>query len=200
MKKSNKVAFIIALIISAFLLWLWFWLGFDHIDAPLDLVLSIIWWVLVAIAAFAIHRIEKKRQERVRTCYVASNHIFNSEAGTRSATTADEVVDSIYAVLKDLDYNMQIKDMPTDADGNPVRYDYVVRSKVFDAKKRDDQQDQQVQQGQQDQQEDKTKWQGEVAIAVRPDDDPLPFESRYQLRQLMRDLYANPPKQDVSVV
>lgn len=182
MKKSNWVVYIVAIVVSAFLLWLWFWLGFDHVDAPLDLVLSIIWWVLVAVACFAVHRIEKKRQERVRTCYVASNHVYNSEIGTESARTPEQVVERIHDMLRDLEYGMEIRDMPKDAEGKTVRYDYIVRSKVFDLKKQENQS--------RDQQEE-LDWRGEVAVTARPDDEPLTFDGRDGLASIMARLFED---------
>lgn len=188
MKKSNWVVYIVAIVVSAFLLWLWFWLGFDHVDAPLDLVLSIIWWVLVAVACFAVHRIEKKRQERVRTCYVASNHVYNSELGTESARTSEQVVERIYGMLRDLEYGMEIRDMPKDAEGKTVQYDYIVRSKVFDLKRQEDKG--------RDQQEE-LDWRGEVAVTERPDDEPLPFDGRDELASIMARLFEDPSSRQV---
>ena len=47
MKKSNVIVFAIAAVLSIFLLWLWYFLGFNQIDSPLDLIISIIWWVVI---------------------------------------------------------------------------------------------------------------------------------------------------------
>lgn len=49
MKKSNIVVLTIAAVVSVFLLGLWFFLGFNQIDSPLDLVVSVIWWVAIAV-------------------------------------------------------------------------------------------------------------------------------------------------------
>ena len=42
MKKSNVLITAVIVVVSAFLLWLWYNLGFNHVDSPLDLVLSVV--------------------------------------------------------------------------------------------------------------------------------------------------------------
>lgn len=177
MKKSNWITYIVTVIVSAFLLWLWYWLGFDHVDAPLDLALSIIWWVMVAVACFAISRIEMKRRERRRTCFVASNHVFNAESGTASAVGPDEAVERIHDILRDMKYDMDIADMPEDGEGNKVRYDCVVRTRKFEVKKRE---------AKDPNAPEDLHWEGEVAVCARPDDDPLPFANREELTFLLQ--------------
>ena len=172
MKKSNWVAFIIAIIISAFLLWLWFYLGFNHIDAPLDLVLSIIWWVLIAVVCFWIYRVEKKRQERARTCYVAKNYVYNSEAGSMSAEGTEAAVVVMHDIIHDLDYTFEVRDMPENA-----KFDFVVRSKKFKVQREEDKE-----KGI----EEELEWNGEVAIVELPDDDPIPFENRDELLSVLK--------------
>lgn len=171
MKKSNWIAFIIAIIISAFLLWLWFYLGFNHIDYPLDLVLSIIWWVIVAVACYVIYRVEKKRQERARTCYVADNYIYNAEAGSSSAEGPEETVQRMHDVIKELEYTFDVKDMPKDP-----KFNFVVRSKKFKVTREADETNGTP---------EELEWEGEVSLPERPDDDPLPFANRDELLQTL---------------
>ena len=176
MKKSNVVAFIVAIVISAFLLWLWYWLGFDHIDAPLDLVLSIIWWILVAVLCVVIYRVEKKRQERVRTCYISSELVYNSEAGTVPSKGMDEAVEHIHDIVNELEYTFDVEERP-----ESVRFDYVVRSAVFKMKQEADEENGV---------EEDLDWRGEVAVAGHPDDDPVPFDGREELRSVLGRLTA----------
>ena len=171
MKKSNRLAFIIAIIISAFLLWLWFWLGFDHVDAPLDLVLSIIWWIIVAVACIIIYKVEKKRQERARTCYVADRYIYNAEAGSQTAEGAEAAVQAMHDVIDNLEYTFEVKDGPKDA-----QFNYVVRSKKFKITRDGDELHGQPEQ---------LQWEGEVATPERPDDDPIPFANRAELLAIL---------------
>ena len=179
MKKSNWIVYIVALVASAFLLWLWYFLEFDHVDAPLDLVLSIVWWVLIALACYGIHRVEKKRRERLRTCYVAKGLLYNSEAGARnlSSSDSDDVVATMRDVISNLDYGFDIQARPEDANGNKLPFAYVVRSRKFKA---DDE-------GRQQSDEDIT-WEGEVVVIARPDSEPIPFDSPQKLREILRNV------------
>ena len=47
MKKSNIIITAVAAIASIFLLWLWYFLGFNEVDSPTDLVVSVAWWAVV---------------------------------------------------------------------------------------------------------------------------------------------------------
>ena len=38
MKKSNVIVFVLLALASAFFLWLWYFLGLNRVDEPLDLV------------------------------------------------------------------------------------------------------------------------------------------------------------------
>lgn len=59
MKKNNWVFYGIALIASVILLVVWFFLGFNHVDSPLDPALTILWWILILVSCFAIDRVSK---------------------------------------------------------------------------------------------------------------------------------------------
>ena len=54
MKKSNVIVFVLLALASAFFLWLWYFLGLNRVDEPLDLVLSIVWWLGIAVASAVI--------------------------------------------------------------------------------------------------------------------------------------------------
>ena len=172
MKKSNVTLYIIAIIVSAFLLWLWFHLGFNHDDAPFDLVLSIIWWLLVAGSCLAIHRAESKRREHLRTCFVAKRSVFNPEAGTRAISSPEEAVSSMKAIIGGLEYGFDFDDLP---ESTPFRL--VVRSKTFKRNRT----------GQANSREnDSMDWKGEVSLANRPGAEAIPFASEAELLSLVR--------------
>lgn len=131
MKKSNVVLFTVLILISAFLLWLWFYLGFNKVDSPLDLVMSIVWWVIAALLMFFIYRSEKKRREQIRTIYVSPGALFNSERGLVECPDPDRRVALMEGILTDLKYNFNKEDMPADEDFD---FTYVVRTEDFDKK------------------------------------------------------------------
>lgn len=88
MKKSNWIGLAIAVLVDVFLLWLWFFLGFNRIDSPLDLVIFIIWLVVIVAVIVGVNRLERQREKRLRTIYVSSSAVFNKERGLVSLGSA----------------------------------------------------------------------------------------------------------------
>lgn len=88
MKKSNWIGLAIAVLVDVFLLWLWFFLGFNQVDSPLDLVISIIWLVVIVAVIVGVNRLERQREKRLRTIYVSSTAVFNKERGLVSLGSA----------------------------------------------------------------------------------------------------------------
>lgn len=135
MKKSNWIVLAIAVVISAFLLWLWFYLGFNKVDSPFDLVLSIIWWACVAAIILLITRVEKKRREQIRTVYIAPGRIFNIEAGMYEYDEMEGPVATMQHIIENLDYDFDKKEMPEESDF-PVAF--VVNSEKYKEENSDD--------------------------------------------------------------
>ena len=177
MKKSNIVVFAIIAVISIFLLWLWYYLGFDKIDNPLDLVLSIVWWIGVALLIGAIAKVEQTRRERIRTCYVASNKIYNSERGTVPYAHGASPADAIQGILVDLKYGFDVQEMPSK---QSTQFINVVRTTAFKAGKDDN--------GKVTVEE----WKGNVSLVMRPKDEPMEFQNREQLEAILAGEYTRP--------
>lgn len=131
MKKSNVALFSVLILCSAFLLWLWYYLGFNKVDNPFDLVLSICWWVLSALLIFGIYKLEQKRRLQIRTIYVSPDALFNSERGLVECTDPERRVALMQDMLANLKYNFNKEDMPED---DTFDFKYVVRTEDFDEK------------------------------------------------------------------
>lgn len=112
MKKSNWIGLAIAVLVDVFLLWLWFFLGFNRVDSPLDLVISVIWLVAIVAVAVAVNRLERQRARRLRTVYVSSSAVFNKERGLVSPGSAAAAPCVIEGILGNLEYGFDMKDMP----------------------------------------------------------------------------------------
>lgn len=112
MKKSNWIGLAIAVLVDVFLLWLWFFLGFNRIDSPLDLVISIIWLVAIVAVAAAVNRLERQREKRLRTIYVSSTAVFNKERGLVSLGSAAAAPSVMERILRDMEYGFDLKEMP----------------------------------------------------------------------------------------
>lgn len=196
MRKSNYLIIGILVLASIFFLWLWYHLQFNLIDNPLDLVLTIIWWAVVAVGCVSIKKAEDKRQERVRTAFVAPAAIFNSEAGVVDTSAGTSAVDTLQGILEGLEYNFHLEDFPSE---DQMKFDYIVRSKKFEVEK--DEKDAGAEatadtadaasttdlsaaSAEQKLHEVKT-WEGEVVSVAHPDDDPKEFTTREELAALL---------------
>ena len=130
MKKSNWIGLAIAVRVDVFLLWLWFFLGFNRIDSPLDLVISIIWLVAIVAVAAAVNRLECQREKRLRTIYVSSTAIFNKERGLVSLGSAAAAPSVMERILRDMEYGFDLKEMPKPEEFNCR---YVVQTDEYKA-------------------------------------------------------------------
>lgn len=192
MKKSNWIVFAIAAILSIVLLGLWYGLGFNHVDSPLDLVLTIIWWAIIVVMWVLINRVEKKREERQRTCYVMPGAFYNSEVGVvrmedavAAASAAGKpkpagITDAMQDSLEKLEYGFEVKSMPSKSDAG-VDYRYIVRSSAFKVKDAA----QQAAGARAYGQRRDVEWNGEVVSMDRPNAKPVPFRNKEELAAII---------------
>ena len=128
MRKSNWIIAAVLLLASIVFLWVWHALQVDLVDNPLDIVVTVIWWAVIAAACFAIHWAEKKRQERIRTIFVAPGLLYNSEMGVIRLDPDAELVDALQSVLSNLTYGFDMADLPSNS---RVRFQRIVHSSKF---------------------------------------------------------------------
>ena len=110
MKKSNVIVFVLLALASAFFLWLWYFLGLNRVDEPLDLVLSIVWWLVIVVAIAVIVKMERTRRQRVRTVYVGDCATFNSEQGLATIEGSQPMSEVIAGILQSLKYDFSRAD------------------------------------------------------------------------------------------
>lgn len=174
MRKSNVIILAVLAVAAGFFLWLWYYLGFNFVDDPFDLVLAIIWWAVVVALVLGIHAAEKKRQQRVRTTYLAPGVLFNSEKGLVSLDSFGEeatLVDVLEQTLADLRYTFDRADLPEEegegdaaAYAKKVEFERIVRTEKFDK-------------------DDADKWEGEV-VDVKTKE-ATPFKGKEELAELL---------------
>jgi len=164
MKKNNVIIFVVLFLISIFLLWFWYYLEFNKIDTPLDLVISLLWWVLIIVAIVVISRLEKVRRNRVRTIYVTDNEVYNSEAGIIPYDDPIRLISVLEEILVDLEYDFVRKD-PPDKKTFPVKY--LVRTDDFEY----------------DSEDKNETWEGELVLAHTRE--RIAFESKLELFNLL---------------
>lgn len=173
MKKSNIALTVIFAVVSVFLLWLWFWLGFDKIDSPLDLIISIVWWVVIAAGAVLVYRSEQKRRAAVRTVYLADGRYYNSESGMRSVAAGSSAADSIAAVLGALEYDFSRMTPPDQKDdAERVDWRYVIHTDTFKPTRTDN-----------DGNRENETWEGDVVTVATGE--TRTFSSRDELAALI---------------
>ena len=95
MRKSNWLVAVMAVLSCAVLLGLWFQLGFNHVDDPLDLVIAIVWWVVVAGVIGAIMWAEHRRREKMRLAFVGTGVVYNPERGLVLVEEDDSELDAL---------------------------------------------------------------------------------------------------------
>lgn len=137
MKTNNYIVLGISAIAAAFLLFLWYYLGFNHIDSPFDLVFAILWWIGIVVIAAVIIKLESKRREAIRTVYVSPTALYNPERGV-VGLSGQQAADAISELISDLDYGFSKKELPEKA---KFDYRYVVETSEFkkaDAEKQEE--------------------------------------------------------------
>ena len=161
MQKSNWI--IIAILVAAFVLFLWMWqaLQFNVVDNPVDLVITLAWWLGIARACVAIHLAEKQRRERIRTKFRAPGLVDNCETGVIRLEPGTSVVDTLQTLLGALNYSFDLAELPSNS---RVRFQRIVRTSKFG--------------------DNGAIWEGELVEVAHPDR-PQTFESRRELAILM---------------
>lgn len=182
MKKSNVVIFALLAVASVFLLWLWYYLRLNEVDEPLDLVLSIIWWVVIIAGVVGIIKVEQVRRQRIRTVYVADGTMFNSEKGLMRFENVKPVPEVIASILENLRYDFSRADFP-ERENFDVKY--FVRTKEYRIEKGADEQTGAIPEPAAEPVE-RRKWTGEVVVVGTKEE--RPFETPEELAAILSSL------------
>ena len=197
MRKSNVIILAVLAVAAGFFLWLWYYLGFNFVDDPFDLVLAVVWWAVVVALVVGIHASERKRQRRVRTAYLAPGVLFNSEAGFVDLAAFEEgttLVDALEHTLVGLKYTFDRKD-PADEDEDTAAPDGAVPSAAMagglsasdeaaaSAKPRDTVRFERIVRTDKFDKDDAGKWEGEV-VDVKTQE-ATPFKGKEELSALL---------------
>lgn len=128
MRKSNWIIVGILVVASIIFLIMWYMMGFNLIDDPLDLVLSICWWVLIIAICIIISVVENRRRRTIRTTFLAPGLIYNTETGVVKLGEGDSYVTAMKKLLDNLDYDFDTKEVKNDA---KIRFKYIVHTDKF---------------------------------------------------------------------
>lgn len=189
MKKSNVIVFALLAAISVFLLWLWYFLGFNRVDDPLDLVLSIVWWAVIAVSIAVIVRAERVRRRRIRTVYVGDNATFNSEKGLMRFAEGEPMQDVVAFIVENLKYDFTREEFP---DKEAFQAKYFVRTKEFRTEESPeavkDQPTESAQTSPGSSASVQRIWSGEVVVAATGEEKP--FETPEELAAILTTFEA----------
>ena len=162
MRKNNWIVAAIAAVACGVLLWAWFALGFNHVDDPLDLVVAIVWWLVVAAVVGGIVWAEGKRREKMRLAFVGEGVVYNPEAGLVMPDAGESELAALERTLSGMAFPDEVAVL--DERVRPA-FRWVVRSRKFDR--------------------NGEVWEGEVVAVHDPDAEPRPFSSREDLALLL---------------
>lgn len=190
MKKSNWIILAVLAVAAGFFLWLWYYLGFNFVDDPFDLVLAIVWWAVVVVLVIGIHTAEKRRQQRVRTVFVGDGAVFNSEKGLMSFEGTKPMQDVVASILENLKYDFAREDLP---ERDEFDAKYFIRTKEFDVEKKDEAQAEEAplpadpaQPVDSADASEPKKWTGEVVVVETKEE--RPFDTPEELAAILASL------------
>lgn len=146
MRRSNWLIVAVLVVASIVFLAMWYALGFNLVDDPLDLVITIIWWAIIIVVCVAIAVVENRRRRSMRTSFVAPGLVYNPEAGIVRVEEGEGYVPALQGILDGLQYTFEKKDVSND---KRIRFTYIVRTDRFA--------------------DDGSTWTGEVVQVSRPD-------------------------------
>ena len=162
MRTNNWIVATLAVVASVALLAAWFGLGFNQVDTPLDLVVAILWWVVVAAVIAGIFWAEQKRRQKMRLAFVGDGVLYNAERGIVLVENGWDVVSTLQRTLDSLSYADQPAELSRRS--RPA-FRWVVRSHKFD--------------------QGGSIWEGEVLPAGDPNAEAKLFRNREELAQLI---------------
>ena len=128
MKKSNWLIVGLFVVASVIFLAMWYVMGFNLIDDPLDLVISIVWWVVIIAICLLIQWSENKRQRSIRTTLLAPGVLYNPEVGVVQVAPGQTHAQTLERILSNLTYGF---DTEENANEQHIRFKQIVRSKKF---------------------------------------------------------------------
>ena len=129
MRKNNWIVAAIAAVACGVLLWAWFALGFNHVDAPLDLVVAVVWWLAVAAVVGGIVWAEGKRREKMRLAFIGEGIVYNPEAGLVMPDAGESELAALERTLAGMAFPDEVAAL--DERVRPA-FRWVVRSRKFD--------------------------------------------------------------------
>lgn len=128
MRKSNWLVLVVAIVASALLLWVWFALGYSHVDSPLDMMLTALWWLVIAVVISAIVWAERHRRQKMLTAFVGNGIVYNPEKGVVRVRAGESEVELLRNVLAGLTFEDDVANLS----GSRSTFRWIVRTRHFE--------------------------------------------------------------------
>lgn len=129
MKKSNIIVFLALTLASIILLWQWYSLGYNHVDNPVYIAITVLWLIVIVAGIIIIVLVERNRCQRIKHVYISDELIFNYEKGSFPYNDSAELLSRVEQVLEELNYSFRQHDFPNEY-AFPIRH--IIRTKNFD--------------------------------------------------------------------
>ena len=112
MTKSTAIITAVLVALSIALLVVWYASGLYHVDAPLDLIVDALWWVVIAICVVLVVRSEQKRRRAIRTIYVSPTSLYSSSTGVVACPDPSQRPATMRRMLDSVSYDYSKKPLP----------------------------------------------------------------------------------------
>ena len=129
MTKSTAIITAILVALSIALLVFWYVSGLYLVDAPLDLIVDALWWVVIAICVVLVVRSEQKRRRAIRTIYVSPTSLYSSSTGVVACPDPSQRPATMRRMLDSVSYDYSKKPLP---DRSEFECRYVVTTDRFE--------------------------------------------------------------------
>ena len=129
MTKSTAIITAILVALSIALLVVWYVSGLYLVDAPLDLIVDALWWVVIAICVVLVVRSEQKRRRAIRTIYVSPTSLYSSSTGVVACPDPSQRPATMRRMLDSVSYDYSKKPLP---DRSEFECRYVVNTDRFE--------------------------------------------------------------------
>lgn len=163
MRKSNWLVLAAALVASVLLMAVWFALGYDRVDSPLDMIITAGWWIVVAAVISAIVWAERRRRRQMLTAFVGNGIVYNPEKGIVRVQGDESEVDLLRKVLGGLDFRDEIATL---TGTSRTTFRWIVHTYRFE--------------------DNGALWTGEVLSIRSPNDPARPFNNQEALAALLK--------------
>ena len=129
MTKSTAIITAILVALSIALLVFWYVSGLYLVDAPFDLIVDALWWVVIAICVVLVVRSEQKRRRAIRTIYVSPTSLYSSSTGVVACPDPSQRPATMRRMLDSVSYDYSKKPLP---DRSEFECRYVVTTDRFE--------------------------------------------------------------------